>query len=134
MSAGVACQVHGREWWAVSARWGNHSAFNGYRWTPSEYSEIVCLHPDPAHRKDGSHDGSRWRTKAAYADDLPDVIGWVAPEPEGWVEVPPIPGGHTDVWQCQKPLCGAMVRENGPKPGVPMRWLHDLHFHTEEIP
>lgn len=38
----------------------NHSAFNGYRWTPSDYSAIGC-----------EACGSRWRTKAAYVDELP---------------------------------------------------------------
>jgi hypothetical protein len=41
----------------------NHSAFNGYRRTPSDYSEVACL---------GSLGGcgARWRTKAAYVEDI----------------------------------------------------------------
>jgi hypothetical protein len=37
----------------------NRSAFNGYRRTPSDYSEIFC----PV-------DDKRWRTKAAYVETL----------------------------------------------------------------
>lgn len=79
MSAGVACQIHGREWWYVSARRCNYSAFNGYQRTPSEYSEVMCGHPDRSHRKDGTGEGSRWRTTAAYVDDLPDEYNWISP-------------------------------------------------------
>jgi hypothetical protein len=45
----------------VSNRYGNYSAFNGYRWTPSAYSEVACLDT-----------GDRWRTKAA--SDAEDVM------------------------------------------------------------
>lgn len=38
---------------AVMQRLCNHSAFNGYRWTPSKYSEVHCLDC-----------GRMWRTKA----------------------------------------------------------------------
>ncbi len=41
----------------------NYSAFNGYRKTPSSYSEIHC-----------KHCRSFWRTKAAYADSLPRIL------------------------------------------------------------
>lgn len=65
MSGGQACtcwvQIHGKRW-AVTQRRCNHSAFNGYRETPSAYSEVVCLN---------CH--ARWRTKAAYVDALPDA-------------------------------------------------------------
>ncbi len=37
----------------------NHSAFNGYHYTPSDWSSIVCLRC-----------GACWRTKAGYADEL----------------------------------------------------------------
>lgn len=49
---------------AVTVRKCNYSAFNGYRRTPSDYSEIVCLRPGCL--------GVR-RTKAKYVDQLPDV-------------------------------------------------------------
>lgn len=29
--------------WEVTHRQHNHSAFNGYHWTASAYSEVVCL-------------------------------------------------------------------------------------------
>lgn len=40
----------------------NYSAFNGYHFTPSDYSEVVGTRP-------GCH--GRWRTKAAYVEGLP---------------------------------------------------------------
>ena len=47
--------------WVVSSRKCNYSRFNGSRRTPSAYSEVICL------RCRG-----RWRTKAAYVEQLPD--------------------------------------------------------------
>lgn len=44
----------------VSVRMGNFSAFSGYHFTPSDYSEVVC-----------GDCGTRWRTKARYVDRLP---------------------------------------------------------------
>jgi hypothetical protein len=38
---------------------GNYSAFNGYRFTPSDYSELGC-----------SRCGVSWRTNAAYVEEL----------------------------------------------------------------
>jgi len=63
MSSGVPCllRVEHRKHWVVRARKVNYSAFNGYRHTPSDYSEVICLQC-PA----------RWRTKAGYVDELPD--------------------------------------------------------------
>lgn len=57
----AACrdQSHRPSWWVRQYR-SNRSAFNGYRYTPSEWSEVVC-----------AIDGKRWRTKAAYVDQLP---------------------------------------------------------------
>lgn len=49
----------------VTQRQCNHSAFSGYQWTPSRYSEITC--------KDC---GTPWRTKSPRVADLPD-----APDP-----------------------------------------------------
>lgn len=40
----------------------NYSAFNGYHYTVSDYSEVRCVRP-------GCH--GQWRTKAKYVDDLP---------------------------------------------------------------
>jgi len=45
--------------WRVIARCGNTSAFNGYRWTPSDYSEIVCKNCN-----------GKFRTKAKYVEEL----------------------------------------------------------------
>lgn len=45
----------------VRTRWGNYSAFNGYHFTPSDYSAVYC-----------GACGTPWRTKAAYVDDCPD--------------------------------------------------------------
>lgn len=65
MSKGVPCrnQAH-RSAWRVSVRRGNFSTFNGGRWTPSEYSEVIC-----------TIDGQVWRTKAAYVAETPDLTG-----------------------------------------------------------
>lgn len=52
--------------WVVTQRRCNHSAFSGYRRTLSRYSAVHCL----ACRW-------TWRTRARYADALPDA-------PEGW--------------------------------------------------
>lgn len=41
-----------------------------------------------------------------------------------WVEVPPIPGGHTDVFQCRAENCGAFVR------GEEGKQAHDVSFHV----
>lgn len=40
----------------------NYSAFNGYHYTPSDYSEVRCTRPNC---------GGFWRTKSAYVDTLP---------------------------------------------------------------
>lgn len=50
--------------WVVTARECNYSAFNGYRRTPSAYSEVWCL--------DCSH-GGIWRTKAKFVRGLRDM-------------------------------------------------------------
>lgn len=65
MSSGPSCKCGNREAWRCTARLCNHSAFSGYRWTPSEYSEIVC---DTRH----GGCGARWRTKAAYVATIPN--------------------------------------------------------------
>jgi hypothetical protein len=48
--------------WAVMVRNANYSAFNGYHYTPSDYSLVHC----------GTCDAS-WRTKAGYVSTLPDA-------------------------------------------------------------
>jgi len=48
--------------WRVIQRKCNHSAFNGYRRTPSKYSSVICL----ACHKIG-------RTKAKYIDEIMDL-------------------------------------------------------------
>ena len=75
MSGGIACQCSERvepitvpegtnrpaRLWRVLQRRCNHSAFNGYHQTPSEYSTIQCLRC-----------GNAWRTKAEYVWSLKD--------------------------------------------------------------
>ncbi|MBW2005880.1 MAG: hypothetical protein JRI72_15025 [Deltaproteobacteria bacterium] len=67
MSASFNCHcaerkkpAHERKW-VVIVRKGNYSAFNGYRFTPSDYSKVRCLAC-----------GAIGRTKAKYVDSLPD--------------------------------------------------------------
>jgi hypothetical protein len=47
--------------WFVMQRECNHSAFNGYHYTPSRYSSIICVVCIRS-----------WRTRARYVDDLKD--------------------------------------------------------------
>jgi len=47
--------------WVVLVRKANYSAFNGYKYTPSDYSEVYCRSC-----------GAIGRTKAKYVDELPD--------------------------------------------------------------
>lgn len=68
MSSGPACSCLGpaserRRYWRVAQRRQNRSAFNGYRPTPSAYSEVVCLVCE-----------ARWRTRAGYVHLLADSI------------------------------------------------------------
>lgn len=62
MSGGTKCQCDSA-YFEVTQRQCNHSAFNGYQWTASKYSEVHC-------RKCGRY----WRTKARYVKKLPDAI------------------------------------------------------------
>ncbi len=69
MSGGNVCRcpeskkpAQERKLWVVMQYKCNHSAFNGYHYTPSDYSSIRC---------DGPGCNGLWRTKAAYVDDLP---------------------------------------------------------------
>jgi hypothetical protein len=50
--------------WRVEVRNGNYSAFSGYRFTPSDYSQLRC-----------GHCGRVWRTKADYVPYIPDAEG-----------------------------------------------------------
>lgn len=60
----AACKTpEHRPQWAVLSRRCNYSAFNGYRRTPSAYSDVIC----PVTGCE-----SIWRTKADYVDTLPD--------------------------------------------------------------
>ena len=65
MSSGRRCSCpsdkdHGeRKNWVVMQYRCNHSAFNGYHPTLSNYSSVVC-----------KKCGAAWRTKAAYVDEL----------------------------------------------------------------
>lgn len=62
MSQGISCKIkEHRPRWVVTQRNGNASAFNGYHWTPSDYSAVHCpLCP------------TAWRTKAKFVNSLPD--------------------------------------------------------------
>ena len=48
--------------WRVLTRRGRHSAFDGYQWRSSAYSEVTC----PVC-------GATGRTKAAYVNQLKDL-------------------------------------------------------------
>lgn len=67
MSGGATCRCPerarplGERRWRVALRHGNASAFNGYNWTPSDYSEVRCLRC-----------WAVWRTRAAYVERLGD--------------------------------------------------------------
>jgi hypothetical protein len=58
----VLCMREHRASWVVVARNCNHSAFNGYRYTPSDYSGVKCLDC-----------GRYWRTRAEYVIALPNA-------------------------------------------------------------
>ncbi len=63
MRQGTACEHKPRPAHiVVTMRCYNRSAVNGYRWTPSDYSEVRCLTC-----------GARWRTKAAWVDTCRDA-------------------------------------------------------------
>lgn len=55
------CMREHRSFWMITQYKCNHSAFNGYHKTPSDYSEIVCTHPECRRR---------WRTTASYVEQI----------------------------------------------------------------
>lgn len=67
MSQGISCKCGeqkkpvAKRRWVVLQRRCNYSAFNGYHWTPSDYSCVQC-----------HCCGTVWRTKASYVALLPD--------------------------------------------------------------
>lgn len=70
MSGGLVCRCRygkGRQrfrHWRVVQWMENRSAFNGYRATPSDYSEVEC-----------TQCRARWRTKARYVNSLAQYQG-----------------------------------------------------------
>lgn len=71
-AAGCGCRCSGlmtarKANWVIHVYRANYSAFNGYRCTPSDYSEVGC-----------TACGARWRTKAGYVNQLPVCggLGW----------------------------------------------------------
>lgn len=60
----MTCRCGRRDAWRVTAYRCNYSAFNGYHYTPSDYSEVTCS-------EDAGGCGRRWRTKARYVEELP---------------------------------------------------------------
>lgn len=58
--------------WGVSDYKSNHSAFNGYRSTSSNYSQVHCLSCR-----------ATWRSKGRYVDSLP----LLKIEKGGWVKI-----------------------------------------------
>lgn len=63
---GPICPKCGSRRVKVVQRMCNHSAFNGYRYTPSDYSEVRCQECEWP-----------WRTKAKYVSSIGD-------DPEAW--------------------------------------------------
>jgi len=63
MSGGQSCtcEKKDRSKWVVLMRCGNASAFSGYRFTRSSYSQVGC-----------EMCGRIWRTNAKYVRELPD--------------------------------------------------------------
>lgn len=59
----LRCGREHREHWFVTVRKANYSAFGGYRYTRSDYSDLQCRAPEC---------GRRWRTNAKYVSRIPD--------------------------------------------------------------
>ena len=65
MNQGFTCRVRDhRPFWVAVQYKCNYSAFNGYSYTPSDYSTVRC---------DAPGCGRVWRTRAAYVDSLPRI-------------------------------------------------------------
>lgn len=68
MSQGEACKCAeskkpvSERAWDVTTRRANYSAFNGYHYTPSNYSAVRC-----------KVCRASWRTNAKFVDRLPDA-------------------------------------------------------------
>lgn len=56
---GCECDPEDRAQWRVRMYRCNYSAFNGRRWTPSDYSLVGCTKCQKS-----------WRTKAAYVETI----------------------------------------------------------------
>ena len=86
MSQGTACKCpeskkpFGQRRWVVLQRYGNCSAFNGYRFQSSDYSAVQCY---------GC--GTLWRTKAAFVAQLKDGPNVYDLPSDQW------PNGHTPI-------------------------------------
>lgn len=102
--------------WVVSVLRGNYSAFNGYRFTPSDYSEVRC-----------ERCGVRWRTKAAYVDTLPRAGDSDAGPPE-LVDDPSLPCALCVEWESHPddPTGEPMIAV-GPDGSVVTRVYSGLH-------
>jgi hypothetical protein len=50
------------KYWVVTTRNGNYSAFNGYHFTPSNYSQLHCFRC-----------GVYWRSSGRYVIKIPDT-------------------------------------------------------------
>lgn len=61
MSQGKSCRCP-RAGVVVLTRNANYSAFNGYHYTPSDYSAVMC-----------TCCGACWRTKSAWVAKAPDM-------------------------------------------------------------
>lgn len=64
MSGGYICQHKETHYhrWRVLHRKCNYSAFNGYKYTPSDYSCLVCLECSRV-----------WRSKSNYVKFISDI-------------------------------------------------------------
>lgn len=84
MSGGTACREKShRSAWRVVVRNANYSAFNGYRRTPSAYSDLRC-----------TECGAVWRTRAAYVASIPDARPQPSPPPDRCVRC----DGRAETW------------------------------------
>lgn len=73
MSQGTICPYHGREHYRLLHVKHNHSAFNGYHYTPSDYSRVVCVAPQPLASNPNHVCSHSWNSKAAWVNGLPHL-------------------------------------------------------------